>query len=136
MKYYYNYLMFVWYISVFNQHSHYCDSFSLGAASRLCDQHRRVRVRYIDTTIITVWFMSSILINMTYFSVNIICISEHYWEIVSYSPTPSQQLSVILWSITIIVWLKSQVHCVTYYFVLVHDIFTSKNTETHYTVIM
>ena len=43
---------------------------------------------------------------------------------------------MILWNITITVLLKSQVHCVTYYFVLMHEIFTSQNTETHYTVII
>ena len=65
---------------------------------------------------ITVWCMSSILIYMPYFSVYTICISEHCRAIVSYSSTPSQQVSVILWNITIPVWLKLQVHCVTFFF--------------------
>ena len=80
--------------------------------------------------------MSSILIHMTYFSVYTICISEYYRAIVSYSPKPSQQVSAIFWNITITVWLKSQVHCVNYYFPLMHEIITPQNTETHYTFII
>ena len=68
----------------------------LGPALRICDHHHNVWVRYIDNTEIIVWCMSSILIHMTYFSVYTICISEHYREIVSYIPIPSQQVSVIL----------------------------------------
>ena len=126
----------VWYRSVFNQYSYYCDLFCSGPASRLPHRHIHVWVRYFDTTKITVWCMSSILIHVTYFSVYTIWISEHYRAIVSYSPTPGQQVSAILWNITITVWLQSQVHRVTYYFVLMHDIFTSQNTGTHYTVII
>ena len=47
--------------------------------------------------------------------------------IVGYSPTPGQQLSKILLNINITIWLQSQVHRVTYYFVLMHDIFTPQN---------
>ena len=107
-----------------------------GKASPFCDHHHHGWVRYIDNTKIMVWCISSILIHMTYSSVYKIWISEHYRAIDSYSPTPSQQVSEILWSITITVWLQSQVHPVTYYFVLMHEIFTSQNTETHYTVII
>ena len=56
--------------------------------------------------------------------------------IVGYSSTPGEQVSAILLDITITLWLKSQVCRVTYYFVLMHDIFTSQNAETNYTVIM
>ena len=58
------------------------------------------------------------------------------YDIVGYNPPPGQQVSEILWNITTTVWLKSQVHHVTYYLVLMHDIFTPQNTETHYTVII
>ena len=107
---------FVWDWSVFTQYSYYCDFLCSRPESRLCDRHRNIWVRYIDTTKITVWCMASILIHMTYFSVYTIWISEHYRVIVSYSPTPSQKVSVILWKITINVWLQSQVHRVTCYF--------------------
>ena len=126
----------VWYHSVFTQYSYYRDFFCLGSTSRLRDRHHHGWVRYIDTTKITVWCMSSILIHITYFFVYTICISEHYRAIVSYSPTPSQKVSEIFWNMTLTVWLKSQLHCVNYYFVLMHEIFTSQNTETHYTVII
>ena len=84
-------------------------------ASFLCHRHHHVLVRYFDTTKIKGWCMSYILINMTYFSVYTICISEHYRVIVSYIPTPLQQVSAILWSITITVWLQSQIYCVTFF---------------------
>ena len=106
---------FVWDCSAFTQYSSYCELFCLGPASRLRDRHRHGWVCYIDTKKITVWCMSSILIHMTYFSVYKKYISEHYRAIVSYSPTPSQQVSVILWNITITFWLKSQVHRVTFF---------------------
>ena len=80
--------------------------------------------------------MSSILIHMTSISVYTIWMSEHYRAIVGYSPTPGQQVSAILWNITVTVWLQSQVYWFTYYFVLMREIFTSQNTETHYTVII
>ena len=127
---------FVWYWSVCTQYTYYRDFFCLGPASRLCHFHRLVWVQYFHTTIITIWCMSSILIHITYVRVYTICISENYRAIVSYSPTPGQQISVILWNITITVWLQSQVHRLTYYFVLIHNIFTSQNTGTHYIVII
>ena len=99
-------------------------------------RHFHVWVRYFDTTKIMVWYMYLILVHMTYFSIYIICISENYRLIVSYSPTPGQQVSAILWNITVTVWLQSQVHRVTYCFVLMHEIFTSQNSGTHYTVII
>ena len=80
--------------------------------------------------------MSSILIQMTYFSVYTICISEHYRAIVSYIPTPIQQVSAIFWNITITVWLKSQVHRVNSFSSLMHEMIKSQNTETYYTVII
>ena len=86
--------------SFFTQYSYYRDFFCLGSASRLRDWHRHVWVRYTNTTKITVWCISSILIYMTYFSVYTIHISEIYWSIVSYSTTTSQQVSAILWNIT------------------------------------
>ena len=126
--------MFVWYFSVFNQYSYYRNFFCLRPASCLRGCHRYVWVRYINTTKITVWCMPLILIHMTYFSVYTICISEICRAIFSYSTTPSQQVSVIFWNITITVWLQSQVHRVNYYFVLMHEILLQKNIETHYTV--
>ena len=121
--------MFVWDRSVFNKYSYCCDLFCLGPKSRLCDCHCDLWVWYYNTTEITVWCMSSILIHMHSVSVKTICISEHYRAIVSYSLTPSQQVSVISWNINISVWLQSQVHCVTYYFVLMYEMFTSKMQE-------
>ena len=126
---------FVWDCSFFTQYSYYRDLFCLGTELRLRDRHSHAWVRYIDTTKTTVWCVSSILIHMTY-SVYTICISEHYRKIVSFSPTPSQQVSDIFWNMTITVWLQSQVHRVNHYFYLMHEIITSKNTETHYTVII
>ena len=126
----------VWDRSVFTQYSYYRDFFCSGPASRLHYQHRHGWVRYIDTTEITVWCMSLILIHMTYFSVYTIFNSEHYRKIVSYIPTPSQRVSAIFWNITITLWLKSQVRRVHYYFYLMHEIITSQNTEIHYTVII
>ena len=123
---------FVWYQSVFTQYSYYCDLFWWGASLCICDRHRHVWVRYFDTTKTLVWFMSSILIHMTYFSVYTICISEHYRAIFSYIPKPGQQVSAIFWNITMTVWLQSNIHFVAYYFVLMYDIFTSQNTGTHY----
>ena len=128
--------MFVGYWSVFNQYIYYHDLFCLGTAQRICNFHRHMWVRYFDTTKNMVWCMSLILTYMTSFSVYTICISEHYRDIVSYSPTPVQQVSVILWNITLTVWSQSQVHCVTYYFVWMHDIFTSNCFWTNYTVII
>ena len=104
---------FVWYKSVFNKYSFYCHFFRLGPESRLCHCHCHVWVCYFDTTKIMVWCMSSILIHMIYFSIYTIFISEHYRAIVSYCPTPSQQVSVIFWNITITFWLQSQVRSVT-----------------------
>ena len=49
--------------------------------------------------------------------------------IVGYIPTPGQQVSAILWNININVWLQSQIHSLTYCFVLMHDIFTPQNIE-------
>ena len=60
----------------------------------------------------------------------------HDRGIVGYIPQLYQQVSTILWNITITVWLKWQVHHVTHYFVLMHQTFTPQNTETHYTVIV
>ena len=120
----------------FTQYIYYRDFFCSGAALHLCGRHCHVWVCYIDTTKITIWCMSSILIRMTYFSVCTIFISEHYSAIVSYSPTPSQQASAIFWNITITVWLQSQVHRVNYYFSLINETITSQNIETHYLVII
>ena len=55
----------VWNRSVFNQYSYYRGFFCLGPALNLRDLHNHVWERYIDTTIITVWCMSSILIHIT-----------------------------------------------------------------------
>ena len=107
----------VWYQSDFIQYSYYRDFFCLGPASRLCDSHGLVWVCYFDTTKIMFWCMSLILIHMTYFSVYTIFISEHYRVIVSYIPKPGQQVSAILWNITITVWLQSQFHRVTFLFI-------------------
>ena len=107
---------FVWYQSVFTQYSYYRDFFYLGPASHICDHHRHVWVCYFDTTKIMVWFMSSILIHMTYFSVYTICISEHYRAIFGYSPTSGQQVGTILWNITIIFLFRSQIYRVTFFF--------------------
>ena len=49
---------FVWYRSVFNQYSYYCDLFCLGTELRLCRRHCHVWVRYLYTTKIMVWCMS------------------------------------------------------------------------------
>ena len=106
---------FLWNIFVFTQYIYYCDLFSSGPASRPYDCHCHVWVRYFNTTKITAWCMSLILIHMTYFSVYTIWISEQYRAIVSYSPTASQQVSEILWNITITVWFQSQVHRVFFF---------------------
>ena len=124
----------MWDRSVFTQYSYYHDFFCLWPASRICDCHSHVWVRYINTTKITVWCMSLIWIHMTYFSVCTICISEHYRDVFTYIPTPGQKVSAILWNITITVLLKSQVRRVIFY--LMYDIFTSQNTETQYIVII
>ena len=110
--------------SVFTQYSYYRDLFCPGPELRLSDFHCHVWMHCFYTTKNTVWCMSSILIQMTYFFIYAIRISEHYRVIVIYIPTPSQQVSAILCNINITVWLKSQVHCATYDFVLMHDIFT------------
>ena len=75
---------------------------------------------------ITVWWMSLILIHMTYFSFYTIWILEHYRAIVGYIPTPGQQVDAILRNITITVKFQSQVHHVTYYFVFMIDFFASQ----------
>ena len=49
---------FVWYRSVFNQYSCYCDLFCLGTALRICHRHRHVLVWYFDTTKIMVLCIS------------------------------------------------------------------------------
>ena len=120
----------------FTPYIYYRDFFCSGTEPRLCDYHNHVLVSYFHSMNIVVWCMSLILIHMTYFSVYTICISEHYREIFSYSPAKGQQVSAVFWNITITFWLQSQVHCVTCYFVLMHVIFTSQNTGTHYTVII
>ena len=101
--------LFVWDRSVFTQYGYYRDFFRSGPASHLRDRHRHVWVRYIDTTKITVWCMSSILIHMPNFSVYTISISEHYRSIVSYSPTPVWLVNEILWNITIAVWCLCEI---------------------------
>ena len=126
----------MWDRSVFTQYSYYRDFFCSGLESRFCDRQRHKRVRYLDTKKITVWCMSLILTHMTHFSVYTTLIPEHWRDIVSYSTTPSQQVSAILWNITITVWLQSQVHRVNYYFILMHDILKSQNTGTQHTVII
>ena len=93
----------MWDCSFFTKNSYYRNLFCSGTASQLYDRHCHVWVRYINTTKITVWCMSLILIHMTYFSVYTICISEPYREIVSYSLPPSQRVSAIWWNITITV---------------------------------
>ena len=99
----------MWYRSVFTQYSYYSDFFCLVPSLRLFDRHCHVWVQYIDTKKITVWCMSSILIHMTYFPVCTIWISELYRAIVSYSTTPGQQVSTILWNITINVWCLCEI---------------------------
>ena len=88
----------------FTQYSYYHDFFCSGPASRLRDCYCHMWVCYIDTTIIKVCCISSVLIHMTCFSVFTIFVSDIYRAIVSYIPTSSQQLSAILWNITITVW--------------------------------
>ena len=63
---------FVWYLSVFNQYSYYCDLFCLGAAYCIYHRHHHVSVSYSDTTKIMVLCISSILIQISYFSLYII----------------------------------------------------------------
>ena len=53
---------FVWDRSVFTQHSYYREFFCSGPASRIRYCHCHGWVRYIDTTKITVWCMSSLLL--------------------------------------------------------------------------
>ena len=53
---------FVW--DFLNSYSYYRDFFCLGPASRLCERHCHGWVRYIDTTKITVWCMSSLLLSI------------------------------------------------------------------------
>ena len=110
---------FVWHRWFFTQYSYYCDFLCSGIESRLRDHHHHVWVCYIDTPKITVWCMSLIWIHTNYFSVYTICVSEHYMDIVIYIPGSGQQVSATFLNITITVWLQSQVHCVTYYFVLI-----------------
>ena len=55
---------FVWDRSVFTQYSYYCDFSCSGPASRLSDCHCHRWVRYIDTTKITVWCMSLLLLSI------------------------------------------------------------------------
>ena len=55
---------FVWYCLFFTQYSYYCDFFCSGPAPRLHDCHSHRWVRYIDTTKITVWCMSPLLLSI------------------------------------------------------------------------
>ena len=55
---------FVWYCLVFVQWSYYCDFVCFSPASRLCNIHRHVWVRYIHTTTITVAGMSLLLLSI------------------------------------------------------------------------
>ena len=48
---------------VFIQCSYYRELFCSGIAKRLRNRHRHLWVRYIDTTKITVWCMSSLILN-------------------------------------------------------------------------
>ena len=54
----------MWYCSVFTQYSYYSELFCSGTASRLCNCHYHGWVRYIDTTIIMVWCMPSLLLSI------------------------------------------------------------------------
>ena len=59
--------------------------------------------------------------------------------IVDYIPPPGQQVSAILWNITIHVWLKSQVHCVTYFFLNAWHLYITKYRNTlhiHYFIVL
>ena len=64
------------------------------------------------------------------------CLYEYAFQNTTGKLLLSQQVSATLWNINITVWLQSQVYRVTYYFVLMHDIFTSQNTGTHYTFLL
>ena len=55
---------FVWYRSVFTQYSYYNDFFSLGTALDPRYHHCRGWLKYIDTTKITVWCMSLLLLSI------------------------------------------------------------------------
>ena len=119
----------MWDCSVFTQYSYYRELFCLGPVLCIHDRHCHVWVRFINTTEIMVWCMSSILLHMTYFYVYTIFISELYREIFSYIPTPGQQVSAILWNITIIFWLIPQVYRVTFFFNAWH-FYTTKYWNT------
>ena len=54
----------MWDCSVFSQYSYYCDFSCLGLASNFCDHCNHGWVRYIDTTKITVWCMSSLQLSI------------------------------------------------------------------------
>ena len=57
-------LRFVWDCLVFTQYSYYRDLFCSGTALRLRNCHHHVWVRYIDTTKITFWCMSLLLLSI------------------------------------------------------------------------
>ena len=57
-------LRFVWDRLVFTQYSYYHDLFFSGPELRLRNQHRHMWVRNIETTIITVWCMSSLILSI------------------------------------------------------------------------
>ena len=104
--------------SVSNQYSYYCDFFCLGTALRLCDCHRHVWVRYIYTTKITVWCMSSLLLYidiqwfcyfiMFYFRLsqnisfltNIESVHLFYFRTQHFLQQTKQSTNLIFWSLT------------------------------------
>ena len=55
---------FLWYIFVFTQYSYYRELFCSGPELRLRNHHSHRWVRYIDTTKITVWCMSSLILSI------------------------------------------------------------------------
>ena len=97
------------------------------------------RVFVIAITNIAVWCMSLILVRMISFSFYTILISEHYREIVGYSPTPGQQICEILWNITITVGFQSHIYRATCNFFSCLKFFTSQKYRStlpsHYFVV-
>ena len=58
---------FLWYLSVFNQYSYYCDLFCLGGSLHPRERHCHGLVHYIDTKTITVLiFLSYCLVFIQY----------------------------------------------------------------------
>ena len=119
--------MFVWDCSFFTQYSYYCDFFCLRPALRLRDRHCHMWVRYIDTTKVTVWCISSIKIYMA--SLRFGIAKKNLWVIFQNGKTEYNCFNVL--SIIATPFFFVAKSNLTHYFFLNYQQFIGKDCEIY-----